>query len=583
MALPVNQALSKADKHARKGELGAAEQIYRQVLAQFPANRRAQDALNALATPTGKPGNAALPPRDHYERLVGIYQSGNFEKAAELSEQMLADYPNAFILHNLRGLALAELKIWDKAKDSYKRALALNPNQPELHNNLGIVLHKIGDLPGAVAAQRKALALHPNYPEAHNNLGMVLAEQGDLEEAIGLFEKALSLQPGFTEALDNLSRALKSQGDNLIHHGDIKGALERYTVALKKGTGEAKTYLAYAEATKIKPEDPFLSSMHAIAAKPDLPKDQGAVIHFALAKAMFDLGETEQAFVHLHAGNALRKAFLNYDFSEDQQRFSDIKTYFGMVADQPSRYFDDLGFTPVFILGMPRSGSTLTEQILASHSHCYGAGELYDLTSHAVETTWYTDERQPQTFEAIRALYKESVSKLSDKPIIVDKMPFNFRIAGFIAEALPEAKIIHTRRSPEAICWSNYRKLFNATGTGFTCNMEDIARYHGLYEDLMAFWHQKYPGRIYDLDYEMLTEDFENQTRRLLDHIGLQFEESVFEFHKTKREVTTASATQVRQALYTGSSRSWEKYRDYLKPMLDILNGDPGGFKPLHD
>ena len=576
MALPVNQALSKADKHARRGELGAAEQIYRQVLAQFPANRRAQDALNALATQTRKPGSAALPPREDYDRLVGIYQSGNFETASELAEQMLAQYPNAFILHNLRGLALAELKTWDKAKDSYERALALNPNQPELYNNLGIVLHRTGDLPGAVSAQRQALARNPNYPEAYNNLGMVLAEQGELEEAIGLFEKALKLQPAFTEALDNLSRAIKSQGDRLIHHGDAAGAVERFSAALQTGNGEAKTYLAYAEATKIKPGDQFLAKMQAIAARPDLPKDEGAVIHFALAKAMFDLGNTEQAFTYLNAGNALRKAYLNYDFSEDQQRFFDIKTYFNMVADQTPSYPDQLGFTPVFILGMPRSGSTLTEQILASHSQCYGAGELFDLTSHAIETTWYTDERQPQTFEAIRALYKQSVSKLSDKPIILDKMPFNFRILGFIANALPEAKIIHTRRSPEAICWSNYKKLFSASGTGFTCDMEDIARYYGLYEDLMAFWHQKYPGRIYDLDYELLTEDFENQTRQLLGHIGLEFEESVFDFHKNTRAVTTASATQVRQALYTGSSRSFEKYRDYLKPMLDILNGGSG-------
>jgi tetratricopeptide (TPR) repeat protein len=574
MALPVNQALAKADKHARKGELGAAEQIYREVLAQFPANRRAQEGINALKARPRKPPGATLPPRDHYDRLVGIYQKGHFEQAAELAEQMLADYPNAFILHNLHGLAMAELKRWDRAKESYMCALALNPNQPELYNNLGIVLHKMGDLPGAVDAQKKALALHPNYPEAHNNLGMVLAEQGEVEAAIKLFEAALRLQPGFTEALDNMSRAIKSQGDTLIHRGDAEGALERFITALKTGAGEAKTYLAYAEATKIKPNDPFLPSMQAIAAKPDLPKDQGAVIHFALAKAMFDLGETGQAFSHLNVGNALRKAFLNYDFSEDQQRFADIKTYFNMVSDQPPIYTDSLGFTPVFILGMPRSGSTLTEQILASHSHCYGAGELYDLTSHAIDTTWYTDERQPQTFQAVRARYKESVAKLSDKPVIVDKMPFNFRIVGFIAKALPEAKIIHTRRSPEAICWSNYRKLFNATGTGFTCDMEDIARYYGLYEDLMGFWHQKYPGRVYDLDYELLTEDFENQTRRLLDHIGLEFEESLFEFHKNKREVNTASATQVRQALYTGSSRSWEKYRDYLKPMLDILEGD---------
>ncbi|MGR6431946.1 sulfotransferase [Rhizobium sp. PAMB 3174] len=571
MSLSIDKSLSKAAKLARAGDLQAASDIYRDVLEAFPANRRARQELDALNARRPK----EMPPRADYDRLVAMYQRGMLRETLQAATAMAARYPSAFIIHNVLGLTQAGLQNWTAAITSYERALSLNPRAPEILTNLGIALEKTGNISGAIDAHRRALAISPGFLDAFNNLGLALARAGQHDEAVGALEKARQLQPDAADTRRNLIGVLEEHGACLMQLGQAAAASKVFARAIELGSDKAATMLAYVQATKIAPNDPFLARMRSLAADGKQDEDSAILLHFALAKAGFDISDDEHAFEHLIAGNGLRKSQIGYSFDTDRQRFEDIRTYFEITAPSQPTYTDELGFTPVFIVGMPRSGTTLVEQILASHSQCFGAGELSDLATIAAETPWYTDERQVETFRAIRREYAKAVRSLTDKPFVTDKMPLNFRLIGFIANAFPEARIVHLRRSAEAVCWSNFRRPFTARGMGFACDMEDIARYHGLYADLMAFWRDRYANAIYDLDYEALTEKPEEVIRQLLSHVGLSWDSGVLDFHKSARIVLTASALQVRQEIYKGSSEEWRPYAEFLAPMLKILNGRP--------
>ena len=230
---------------------------------------------------------------------------------------------------------------------------------------------------------------------------------------------------------------------------------------------------------------------------------------------------------------------------------------------------------PIFVLGMPRSGTTLVEQVLASHSRVFGAGEL-ELLESAVAAHGSTEiPPSIDSFTRIRDAYRQGLAKLGvAEAFVTDKMPLNFRWIGYICTALPEARIVHVQRDARATCWSCFKHYFSSRGNGFASDLRDVARYYRLYADLMAFWHDRFPGRIHDLSYEALTEHQEDQTRSLLAYLGLDWEDACLAFHLAERSVQTASATQVRQRLYQGSSEAWRRYEAHLGPMLEVLAGD---------
>jgi hypothetical protein len=234
---------------------------------------------------------------------------------------------------------------------------------------------------------------------------------------------------------------------------------------------------------------------------------------------------------------------------------------------------DSKGPKPIFILGMPRSGTSLVEQILASHSQVYGAGELVLLGQSINSMDWNSTQITSNMLRSIRESYFSGLSGIGASELVVtDKMPFNFLWIGFIVSAIPDAKIVHVRRDARATCWSNFANSFSGEGSEFAYDLEDVARYYNMYGDLMTFWHEMFPDQIYDLNYEALTENQEAETRKLLEYVDLDWEERCLDFHKTKRAVRTASAQQVRQKMYQGSSNKWRAYERHLNPMLKLLD-----------
>ena len=290
-----------------------------------------------------------------------------------------------------------------------------------------------------------------------------------------------------------------------------------------------------------------------------------------MGKAQLDINNPEKGLRLINAGNSLRKKELKYKNQKSKELFDKIKNNFKELNIKNKETSHDSFSQPIFIVGMTRSGTTLVEQILSSHSSIYGAGEL-DFLDNAINLIdWQNNKIQKKDIIEIRKNYINELKKISKSAYTTDKMPLNFRWVGFIAYAFPNAKIIHVKRDAMATCWSNYKANFPKGGLAFTFDQIDIAEYYKLYENLMSFWKKKFPKKIYELNYEKLTENQEPESRKIFNYLGLKWESSVLEFHNNSRVVKTASNIQVRKKMYKGSSQQWEKYKPWLQPMLNNL------------
>lgn len=497
--------------------------------------------------------------------IATLLNNGQPGKALEQAKKMVDQYPSSALLHNVIGVVLMQLGDPEAAVSSYTRALELRPDYAEVHNNLGLALVATRGKEAAIESFQQALKHNPIYSEAYENLGNVYLEMNQPKLAADSYRRAVSLKPGSAVAHFNLGSALSFSGDTA-------GAIESIERAVALDTSMAPAYRLYTFLKSISKGDPFLEQMRNLARLSNLSNDDRIQISFALGKAEFDVGNIEAGMNFLAVGNGLRKSQLGYTANQSRRSVARIKGAFVEELPKLKSDFAEAPTRPVFIIGMPRSGTTLVEQILASHSRVFGAGELGYLRDAINEVGWHSKPLDLGALSHIRSSYFGKLSTFPVKALTTDKNPHNFLWAGFIAHAFPEAKVIHVKRDPMAVCWSNYKYYFPDSGMGYSFDQRDVAQYYLLYRDLMAFWHEKFPGRIYDLDYQSLTEDQEGETRRLLEEVGLEWEDSVLDFHKTERSVQTTSATQVRKKLYKGSSREWEAYKPWLGPMQDTLN-----------
>ena len=424
------------------------------------------------------------------------------------------------------------LKDFDLAIEAYNKALAIKPDHAEIYNNMGISLNEQGKLEDAIEAYNKAVSLKPDYAEPYYNMGNALQEQTMREEAIEAYTKALAIKPDFAAAHRNLS------------------SIKEYTTA----------------------DEQFLQ-VQEYYDQEDIKDDDKCHLSFALAKMYEDIGKLDQAFRHLSEGNTLRKKLLKYSINQDQELFTALK------KTQPQLIKTSLkikeSFTeaiPIFILGMARSGTTLVEQIISSHSEVHGAGELDYVSKFSFKITNEPAAINTAALSDFRNKYLYELLKLSDgKQFITDKMPQNFRFIPLICAAFPEAKIIHLQRDAIATCWSNFKQYFASKDLGYCYDLSDVVEYYELYRDLMKLWQSHYGDRIYNLNYERLTTNQETETRKLIEYLELNWEKACMSPHKNKRRVKTASQQQVRQKVYKGSSEAWRKYEPFLNGAFDSL------------
>ncbi len=459
---------------------------------------------------------------------------GKLADAIAYYKRLLLLKPNAAAVHYSLGVALDAQGATDAAIERYERAISLKPDFAAAHNNLAVSLAGKGNSTAALAHYTIAIANDPNHAEAHNNLGNLYRELGGFDEALGHYGRAIEIRPDNVEAH--------------YHRAEIK---------------------------TFRRDDPDLAAIEKIAARADLPAKKAPYAHFALARAFEDIGDYATAFRHLRKGNDSKRLQINYDEAHVAWLFERIISVFdGALLDR----FEDSGDpseTAIFVLGMPRSGSTLIEQILAGHPQIHAAGELGDLEKAARRPTPFPECISALDASDFRKMGQDYLTRMpllmNGQTRIVNKLPDNFQRIGLIRLILPNARIIHTVRDPIDICVSCYSKLF-ASGQYFSYELGELGRYYNRYRRLMDHWQSILPtGAMLEVSYEDVVNDVEGQARRLIEYCGLPWDDRCLSFHQTSRPVKTASAVQVRKPLFRSSLHRWRKYESAIGPLLQAL------------
>jgi tetratricopeptide (TPR) repeat protein len=504
----------------------------------------------------------------HNRRGISLARQGQPEAAVDAFKVAIACRPGYAKAYINLGIVFAQHARLPEAIAAFKAAIARNPALAEAHINLGKALALLDQHDEAIACFQRAVRLRPDDADTCNMLGVALTEQGRLPDAIAAYEGALRARPGYAAAYNNLSIAHR-------YAGNIGAAVAACEQALASApTGAA--YLNLVNLRRVTPADPHLAGMERLAAS-TIPPESRIPLHFALGKAYDDCQEPERAFPHLRAGNRLMREVAAYDEAATLGTMERTRHVLdaGLIRSLRSR--GERSAAPIFILGMPRSGSTLLEQMLAEHPLVVALGERTDfgrLTDSLCSGAYPDAVRHlsPETLKALGGRYLEAVSGRAPKGSrMIDKMPGNFLYAGLIHLALPNARIIHIRRSPADTCFSCFLKLFRS-GHAFTYDLAELGRYYRAYEKLMDHWRRAIPAScLIDLDYESLVDDPATQIARILDHCGLVWSEACLSVGRTERAVLTASATQVRETLYRGSIGRWRGYNAFLLPLLQEL------------
>ena len=537
------------------------------------------------------------PPSEQLQPIISLYTQGQLQQALSESSQLLERFPNSVILYNIAGACNAGLMQFDAAINNYKQALKINPDFADAYNNMGNALKDKGDSEAAIESYKQALKIKPDYAQAYNNMGNALKDKGDSEAAIESYKQALKIKPDYAHAYNNMGNTLTEKGDleaaienykqalkikpdyvqaynnigiALKDKGNLEAAIESYKQALKIKPDYAEVYRNLSNIHRYKEHDEYFLKMQSLCQSSSVSDEQRCHLNFALSKASEDLNEVGQSFNYLKIGNELRKKILSYDIKKDIELFSQLKKAYPSIALQSVVESSDL--KPIFILGMPRSGTTLVEQIVSSHSEVTGAGELSYVSRFGDSTARGAIKPNAKMILDFRQRYLEALKKRSDgRSIVTDKMPQNFLYVGLIFSAFPDAKVIHVNRDPAATCWSNYKHYFIDKGLGYCYDLDDTVTYFGLYTDLMQFWLGHYGDRIYNINYDNLTMNQDDETRKLIEYLELEWENDCLSPQHNKRSVRTVSQQQVRQKVYQGSSQQWHKFEPYLNGAFDQL------------
>ncbi len=508
----------------------------------------------------------------HYNLGVTLGEIGKINEAIVFYKNALnikKEYPDA---HNNLGNIYLALNQYELSIEHFEWAVAYKPDFAEAHNNLGIVNRTIGRLSEAGKNVDKALRINPNFVSAVNFRGLLHHDMNQHEEAIKFFDKALKLDSNFVDALNNIGLVYREKNQ-------VNNAIEAFEKTIELNPNFANAYYNLIhEINEYRPNEKQIKTIQSLLKSSNLSQDDRIVLNFTLAKVNEDLGKNQNFFKYLNEGNKLRREKLNYSFieSEDQNLFGNIKKIFNFKSTSKVKNNNDgNSIKPIFILGMPRSGTSLVEQIISSHPLVYGAGELNTIGQICVPLINKNSEPSNLSVDVVHSIHNNYFDVLNNlkikEKVITDKAPLNFRFIGHILSAFPEAKIVHLKRDPIATCWSIYKMNWSGLGNSFSYNMDDLVNYYGLYDDLMKFWHKKFPGKIYDISYEKLTINQESESKKLLIYCGLDWDKKCLEFYKNTRAVKTASSLQVRQKIYQGSSEAWKDYESYIKPLVDGL------------
>lgn len=541
--------MAQAAEHYRTGNGPAAQAGCQSILARDPDHADANHLLGIIAL-----------------------QRTNLELAIEHLTRATNAKPDNAAMHTHLGTALSYADKFDAAANAFETALRIDPKHIEACNNLAALSMRRNDPKAAIGYYRQALAVNDRISEVHANLANALMATGQVDAAISHYRSALAIRPRFPEAEYGLAQALR---DN----GDMAEAIQHYTTALDQNRNHINAMVSLAfiadelEATM----HTRIRNSHKLAAA---GSEERKLLSFALGKHEEKLGNFEYAAKLFAEGNAIHRATLNFSADKTATQLKQVSTVFNRDFFAAHSGFGVSTAAPIFIVGMPRSGTTLVEQILASHPQVTGGGEL----SHFPATVFASLQRlDPSGFpDAASRLLPGDVQQIAndylgalDQSIngtghFTDKLPGNFLMVGMIKLVFPNARIIHCTRDARDTCLSMFKIFFPSGGHHFSYDLEELMDYHRNYQSLMQHWKSLFGDDIIEANYETIVRDPEASIRALLAESGLEFDPQCLDFHKTRRVVRTASAAQVRRPIYTSSIGAWKNYESYLPGLAEL-------------
>jgi len=567
----------------QKGKLSNAEKAYKKAIKINPNFVEAHSNLGNILLERGRLKEAynaflkalkLLPDHPMLLNNVGnaLQLQGENEKALTLLNKAASQAPGSAHVYNNIGNALRALDRKEEALAAYRHVVEINSEFALGHYNLGLILVELEELNDAIHCFNQALRINPEDKNAYLGLGNARSAQGNLDQAVSAYQRAIAIDPLY-------EKAYKELGKSFADHGEIELALTANRKALEINPEYSKAYSSLSKNKKFTEHDDDMRAMESLFSKKGISSEDSASLAFALGKAYEDLGNFEKSMEYVIKATRLKRDSYDYTIAESQEEFDRIKEVFSSDFFSSHPDSGDSDRTPIFILGMPRSGTSLVEQILASHADVYGAGELSDLGK--ILGTIGTSEKEQQSgiipeelleldagaFADLGKQYITRIRKYSaNAKFITDKLPHNFLYIGLIRAILPNARIIHCTRDPMDNCLSIFKTRLKS-GHGYANNMSELGQYYRMYLELMEYWRVTLPGFVYDQSYEDLVESPKEQVSKLLLHCGLDWDEACLDFHNTRRKVRTASNAQVRRPIYKDSVQLWKRYEKQLEPL----------------
>ncbi len=617
MDLPAEQqqALERAIDAHSSGNLDEAAKLYRGVLDDYPGQADALHYLGVISLQSGRIDAAvaliqqAVDARpDDVDAIInlgyGLNVLGQFEAAVEQFERALAIGPTTATLLSNLGASLEQLRRYPDAIQRFEAALALQPELAETRRSLADTFLKMGrtedalrEITRAVSAGRPSFAMQVS-------LANILRASGRSDDAIRCFKQVLAARPDTLEVRDSLAKVLRDVGkseeaveqyekllkqdpDNVEGHYNLGAvyqdlnqkdkALAAFRRAVELEVTCAKAWLGISAVSKNAFDNSDIKTILGMQDDTNAAPEPRMLLAFALGRHFENSGQHDDAATQYLLANRITRAELDYDINDDLRTYNDLQARFDRTFLDKWGDAGSPDMSPIFIVGMPRSGTTLVEQILASHPRVFGGGELTLLTDSIVATfpvtdsSGYIDALDDASIAKFQAVANNYLGNLpdTDADYITDKLPHNFLNVGMIRILFPNASIVHCRRDSRDTCFSIFKNLFGTHA--YTFDLEELARYYNAYSALMDHWDDVMPGAIHTVEYETMINKQEQTTRELLDVCGLEWDPACLDFHKHERPIPTISVSQVRQPVYRGSIEAWKPYEKMLRPLLEIL------------
>ncbi|MGA1580761.1 MAG: sulfotransferase [Luminiphilus sp.] len=530
--------------------------------------------------------------KPHIQRLIDLPQpllyamdvlsQGFIAKAEQACREFLTDNPHHVEAMRLLAQIATKLNVLDEAEFLLESAVVFEPANTSLRLDYVGILRKRQKL---LEASEQALGLFNSDPgnvQFKSQYAVIQMQLGDYETALRLFDEVLTDIPGEPVTLTSKGHALKTIGKT-------DEAVECYREACREGVIHGEAWQSLGNLKTYRFDDAEIARMQHLLSLPTLRNMDKVYLYFALGKAFEDRAEVDTAYEMYALGNQIKRAESRYVSTHMTEEFAEQKLVFNKIQSTDGGH---MAPDPIFILGMPRAGSTLLEQILSSHSLVDGTQELPNIL--AIVQQLRTRDRAFDRLNYPRVIPELSPTELRElgeayiagtqtyrasAPFFIDKMPNNFRHIGLIKAILPHCKIIDIRRHPLSCCFSCFKQLF-AEGQEFSYNLEDLGHYYRDYVDLMNYWHSRFPGEILHVQYEDVVDDLQPQVQRILDYCGLPFEQACLEYWRTDRAVKTPSSEQVRKPIFTSGTENWQKFEAHLAPLKNALGPTLESYRP---